>query len=281
MHTEYDQLLRIIPWNEARRAVETKTLERIIQWRGDDDADSDVMHDVLREVIIISDDEDGDEPDVAHTLSNSPRPHRPERVEVLPANHLHTRPLNLSNEEMHESELQQPAPFVRSSKNPFLPDHRIYEDRVDAQRIRRWEEALRRHQNQQNENPQGRSEDFKHYPQQGLSTQQPGYQNMKGSSTSNNLPFMQMDDSTRQSLINRQERVEVSQRVRPSGHAHQISGKFWASSGSLKLSRSSVSQLRRMLVLHLIPFVGQDSSFMTRSPSPWSDPTMLFLLTKL
>lgn len=58
-YTEYDALLRQVQYNEARRRVEKPCLDRLIQWRGDDD-DAGDMDDVLREVIVIPDDDEDD-----------------------------------------------------------------------------------------------------------------------------------------------------------------------------------------------------------------------------
>ena len=44
-------------WAEARKKVTLKMLEKLALWRGDKDDEPDIMEDILREVIIISDDE--------------------------------------------------------------------------------------------------------------------------------------------------------------------------------------------------------------------------------
>lgn len=61
VYTEYDQLLKKTSFQEARRKVEDSTLERLVQWRGEDDNGMPELEDVFREVIIISDDEDEDD----------------------------------------------------------------------------------------------------------------------------------------------------------------------------------------------------------------------------
>lgn len=64
VYTDYDKLLRRVPYNDARHAVEQSTLARLVEWRGDDDqADEATKHaaaDALREVIVISDEDDSD-----------------------------------------------------------------------------------------------------------------------------------------------------------------------------------------------------------------------------
>ena len=70
-YTEYDELLRKMSWAEARRQVAPKTLEKLALWRGDKDDEPDTMEDILREVVVISDDED----DEGHETSEyTPRP---------------------------------------------------------------------------------------------------------------------------------------------------------------------------------------------------------------
>lgn len=64
VYTNYDKLLRQVAYNDARHAVEQATLARLVEWRGDDDeADEATKHaaaDALREVIVISDEDDSD-----------------------------------------------------------------------------------------------------------------------------------------------------------------------------------------------------------------------------
>ena len=59
-YTSYDRLLRQMPYNEARHAVERDTLTKLLEWRGDEDTtvEDRVRHaanDILKEVIVISD----------------------------------------------------------------------------------------------------------------------------------------------------------------------------------------------------------------------------------
>ena len=63
-YTEYDELLKEMPWGDARRRVAPNTLEKLAQWRGDKDDEPDTMEEILREVVIISDDEDDDDEEV-------------------------------------------------------------------------------------------------------------------------------------------------------------------------------------------------------------------------
>ncbi len=60
-YTKYDSLLRKVPWNEARNMVESPTLRKLVEWRGDDDTGNDALEEVLREVVVISDEEESDD----------------------------------------------------------------------------------------------------------------------------------------------------------------------------------------------------------------------------
>ncbi|KAJ9602067.1 hypothetical protein H2200_013427 [Cladophialophora chaetospira] len=63
-YTSYDRLLRQVQYNEARHQVEKETLEKIVEWRGGEDmALEDTSHaanDLLKDVIVISDEEESD-----------------------------------------------------------------------------------------------------------------------------------------------------------------------------------------------------------------------------
>ena len=58
VYTQYDRLLKITSFQDARAAVEEPCLAKLVQWRGDDENGTTVLEDVFREVIVISDDED-------------------------------------------------------------------------------------------------------------------------------------------------------------------------------------------------------------------------------
>jgi hypothetical protein len=58
VYTFYDKLLRQTHYRDARNAVEKPTLRKLVEWRGDDENGKQVLEDVFREVVVISDDED-------------------------------------------------------------------------------------------------------------------------------------------------------------------------------------------------------------------------------
>jgi len=60
-HTRYDKLLRETTWMNARKVVELVCLDVLVKWRGDEETGRDQMDEILREVVIITDSEDGDD----------------------------------------------------------------------------------------------------------------------------------------------------------------------------------------------------------------------------
>ncbi|OHF00378.1 hypothetical protein CORC01_04359 [Colletotrichum orchidophilum] len=66
-HTRYDELLRETTWHNARRATEQLCLDFLVKWRGDDENGRNQLDEILREVVVLSDDSDdedsGEEPD--------------------------------------------------------------------------------------------------------------------------------------------------------------------------------------------------------------------------
>ena len=61
IYTNYDKLLRELPYNDARHQVERDTLLKLVEWRGDeqeDEASRRAVDDIVREVVYISDDDE-------------------------------------------------------------------------------------------------------------------------------------------------------------------------------------------------------------------------------
>ena len=59
-YTDYDMLLKIVTWKEARQIVEPFSLTKLIEWRGENDNDTEGFEEILRETIVIDDDDDGE-----------------------------------------------------------------------------------------------------------------------------------------------------------------------------------------------------------------------------
>lgn len=60
-YTDYDQLLRVGSWRDARTAVEHKCLAKLIEWRGEHEQDPEELEEILRETIVIDDETDDDD----------------------------------------------------------------------------------------------------------------------------------------------------------------------------------------------------------------------------
>lgn len=65
-YTDYDYLLRSFKWENARAEVEPDCLQKLIEWRGEnqDDEEDNELEEVLRETIVIDDDDEDDGPEV-------------------------------------------------------------------------------------------------------------------------------------------------------------------------------------------------------------------------
>ena len=61
-YTNYDKLLRQVPYNEARHMVEKTTLRKLVEWRGDPEKDTNKksVDDAVREVVVLSDEAESD-----------------------------------------------------------------------------------------------------------------------------------------------------------------------------------------------------------------------------
>ncbi|KAG9675216.1 hypothetical protein KCU95_g2231, partial [Aureobasidium melanogenum] len=69
-YTDYDKLLKLVSWKEARQIVEPMSLTKLIEWRGENDNDTEDFEDILRETIVIDDDDELDDAD-SDTDSNA------------------------------------------------------------------------------------------------------------------------------------------------------------------------------------------------------------------
>lgn len=60
-YTDYDTLLRVFDWSDARILVEPDCLKKLIEWRGEtEDDDDNVFEEIVRETIVIDDEEEED-----------------------------------------------------------------------------------------------------------------------------------------------------------------------------------------------------------------------------
>ena len=137
IYTEYDRLLRKVGYHEARSRVEAATLKKLVEWRGDDESGKKVFEDVMKEVIVLPDDEGSDDDsEAAEYLETQNVQHSFERPQVL------TRavsPRDLEYPELLDNDGFQYVPQVPSRKRDTARDHTDeVQYRHDA-----WERARR------------------------------------------------------------------------------------------------------------------------------------------
>ena len=163
VYTDYDRLLKRQPWPEARALVEQPTLDKLIQWRGDE-GDAEEMDDILREVIVIPDDDDeeDDEENLMHENPSSLREkaERDNSVECIPAENLQTQAIDYAaasrlgdlnrmespiSDDVEVIEYQGQPPLYRGQLMHY-DQHR--HDQMEAHRRRRWDEARDRRRNE-------------------------------------------------------------------------------------------------------------------------------------
>ncbi|KAL9129092.1 MAG: hypothetical protein Q9217_002364 [Psora testacea] len=146
-YTNYDELLRSgMTWFDARRGVEKFTLDKLVSWRGDeDDEDDDIMEDVLREVIVISDDEGG-ESDIEASEGAQKSGGRGSSIEVIHPNALHSLAVDLTTTDDDDSDDDVTLPYqVLGQYSHGHSYDQSKEARIGQQRHMRWEEAVSRH----------------------------------------------------------------------------------------------------------------------------------------
>jgi len=150
-YTDYDKLLRIGSWEQARKAVEHLTLDKLVQWRVDKDDNADAMSDILREVIVIDDDDSEDEQD-ADKLGMSSRSHDQQRdssLEIISsqagADMLQTWQLSqrdLEEQDPEEITMTKQTRSYMYSQRPQRAQRRL--DRSDTHRRQAWLDARSR-----------------------------------------------------------------------------------------------------------------------------------------
>lgn len=155
-YTQYDYILKQVPYNEARRRVEKPCLDRLIQWRGDDD-DAGDMDDVLREVIVIPDDDEEDDRGDETQESLRIRPDengRDSSVEYISDADMEIQPVDYSTVnrtigrgESYSPESEKEIQYLgrnqlRYGRQVQYDQHRL--DRMGVHRQRIYEEALDR-----------------------------------------------------------------------------------------------------------------------------------------
>lgn len=159
VYTNYDQLLRIESYQNARAAIEKPCLNLLAQWRSDDDDDPNAMEEILREVIVIDDDAEENNGNNSPLETMLPT-NRESSIEII------SRDEFVNELQMREVDYGSPARLVhrdrshspelddrhlvryRHSERPRSSHHRTnYPPTLDLTDIHRnrWQEALHRH----------------------------------------------------------------------------------------------------------------------------------------
>lgn len=150
VYTDYDRLLKMTSFHEARTLVEEPTLAKVVEWRGDDENGKTVLEDVFREVIVISDDDDSDSDEGENMPPSSNRDHSVEYVSSgAKAVEIPARPITYTDPNVQERSLQE------LSEDEAPPGFRVVPqvpkrnkiDRRGFSRYQAWDRALNRYRN--------------------------------------------------------------------------------------------------------------------------------------
>jgi len=153
VYTDYDKLLRQTQYRDARNIVEKPSLRKLVEWRGDDENGKQVLEDVFREVVVISDDDD-DDSDADVDADEPMDDFRDVSVEIVSSNtkadHLHPDPFVLEEPILgRRSEHHYSNNSQRPSSNKYFPAAARKEPAKDRKKINRrgfsryqaWNEA--------------------------------------------------------------------------------------------------------------------------------------------
>lgn len=149
IYTDYDRLLKMTSFHEARSLVEEPTLARLVAWRGDDENGKTVLEDVFREVIVISDDDDSDSDEEENGAPSTNRDHSVEYVSSRArAVELPTKPIDFADpasrgtvRELSEDEAPSGFRVI-----PQVP-RKNKADRRGFSRYQAWDRAINRYRN--------------------------------------------------------------------------------------------------------------------------------------
>ena len=155
-YTDYDKLLKKGDWHAARAQVEQMTLDKLLTWRREDDDDPNAMDGILREVIVIPDD---DEENLSHGINDTGAAQAdPEDSVEIVSNYavddeLQTRPIEYGTMDSHaepnrpyspEINIRDPVPTERLPYQQQIQGGKERLNRIGDYRHRVWEQALHR-----------------------------------------------------------------------------------------------------------------------------------------
>jgi hypothetical protein len=147
-YTDYDKLLHRIPYHAARALIEEPSLNKLVEWRGDDDEEPNAMEEILREVIVIPDDEEeeDDQPSIKDVSM------RGSSVEIISSRAIETdvetRQIDYAATRSLGTEIDTPdsdddheVTFLGHGQYIFDRPSEKRNNRNGAHRLRAWEEA--------------------------------------------------------------------------------------------------------------------------------------------
>ena len=160
VYTNYDKLLRTGTYHAARAQIEQQCLDQLVQWRGDGEDGTNDMEEILREVIVISDDEEDETDSVAgnslasrdasveivssHALSKD--------VQVRPVDYRY-EPVVIDEEQPYALKYADPGILQRVDRK-YQGDEQRAKDRFGRRgfsRYRAWDQALDRYRKKPNQ----------------------------------------------------------------------------------------------------------------------------------
>ncbi|BCR87006.1 DUF2293 domain-containing protein [Aspergillus chevalieri] len=148
VYTNYDRLLKMTSFHEARSLVEESTLAKLVAWRGDDENGKTVLEDVFREVIVISDDDDDTESD--EDENGPPSTKRDHSVEYVSSR---ARAVELPTKQIDFADPASRAPIRELSEDEAPSGFRVIPqvpkrnkvDRRGFSRYQAWDRAINRY----------------------------------------------------------------------------------------------------------------------------------------
>ena len=81
-YTDYDALLRRVSWPTARAMAEKPSLDKLAEWRADNEDHPNAVEEILREVIVIPDDDEDDEGSLHEAPGPSSRATRQRDIDI-------------------------------------------------------------------------------------------------------------------------------------------------------------------------------------------------------
>jgi hypothetical protein len=148
-HTRYDQLLKEADWASARKAVEALCLDIIVKWRGDEETGRDQLDEILREVVVISDDSNDESDNESNDDSSDESIEEIHHTAVPAISHpaISALPGPLpGSKDVHPNKQTSRKPRRRAAKRlaRLAAKKRQWAARSQAARLARWDEARSR-----------------------------------------------------------------------------------------------------------------------------------------